>query len=74
MQQTAEKGKGTSQQSLWVRFLKNHGSILFFAVLFVVSALFIPNFITARNVFILVGCVLGLVILFVLIGRMTRVR
>ena len=32
------------------------------------------SFITARNVFILVGCVLGLVILFVLIGRMTRVR
>ena len=32
------------------------------------------SFITARNVCILVGCVLGLVILFVIIGLMTRVR
>ena len=32
------------------------------------------SFITARNVFILVGCVLGLIILFLIIGRMTRVR
>ena len=32
------------------------------------------SFITARNVFILIGCVLGLIILFALIGRMTRVR
>lgn len=50
MQQTADKGRGASRQSLWVRFLKSHGSILFFAVLFVISALFIQNFFTVRNV------------------------
>ncbi|MBR2572212.1 MAG: ABC transporter permease [Clostridia bacterium] len=49
MQNTLEKSKGTSQ-SLWVRFLKNHGSILFFAVLFLLSSLFVPNFFTPRNV------------------------
>lgn len=32
------------------------------------------SFITARNVFILIGCVLGLIVMFILIGRMTRVR
>ncbi len=32
------------------------------------------SFITARNVFILAGCVLGLIVLFFLVGRMTRVR
>ena len=32
------------------------------------------SFVTARNVCILAGCVLGLVILFVIIGRLTRVR
>jgi len=32
------------------------------------------SFLTVRNVFILAGCVLGLIVLFVLIGRMTRVR
>ena len=32
------------------------------------------SFVTARNVFILAGCVLGLIVLFILVGRMTRVR
>ena len=34
----------------------------------------IKSFVTARNLSILVGCVIGLVLLFALIGRMTRVR
>jgi len=34
----------------------------------------IKSFVTARNLSILVGCVIGLVLLFVVIGRMTRVR
>lgn len=35
----------------WTRFLKEHGSIIFFAVLFLAASLFVNNFFTVRNVF-----------------------
>ena len=49
-QQSARKPGGAPLQSTWTRFVKNHGSILMFLILFILSAIFVPNFFSVRNV------------------------
>ena len=52
MQQQQTAGKpGVVRQSAWTRFVKDHGSILMFLILFVLASVFVKNFFAVRNVF-----------------------
>ncbi|MDO4547768.1 MAG: ABC transporter permease [Clostridia bacterium] len=50
MQLSARKPGGV-RQSAFKRFAREHGSVLMFAVLFIIAAVFVPNFFTVRNIF-----------------------
>ena len=50
-QQSARKLGGTPRQSAWTRFVKDHGSILMFLILFLLASLFVNNFFAVRNIF-----------------------
>ena len=52
MQQQQTAGKpGVVRQSAWTRFVKDHGSILMFLILFVLASVFVKNFFAVRNIF-----------------------
>ena len=53
-QQSARKLGGTPRQSAWTRFVKDHGSILMFLILFILASLFVSNFFAVRNIFTII--------------------
>ncbi|NLD52296.1 MAG: hypothetical protein GX650_05325, partial [Clostridiales bacterium] len=54
MQPSASVKQQTGQQGRFTRFLKGHGSVVVFLLLFLLASLFIERFFTVRNMLTIV--------------------
>lgn len=52
--QDIQKAKTYEGPGAFTRFAKAHGSVLMFAVIFLIAAIFVPNFLATRNIFTII--------------------